>query len=273
MVETGRIKIRTKHHETVSHFKMYTNLYAGDTATWIPSAILVQKLLKTQESLKAIDQKRKIQLQANFEQEQQKRRARRLWKKVSPIRQLIIGGAGVQEVDELLETLPELMAQQDDNNSTSECSSSSSSSSDEGDDKWRSGRVGKQVSNLPGPEPPPNIDAVIRHVAQELCYAQSSHQYLQHTQDIHPTDFHQYNNKPTTSVQNNDPSPSEAHHSLPTTILSHNRLTMLRLMSTAANTPTSLLAPYRWWRQPFQHSIQTPLVKLSQHKVIPNPWS
>jgi hypothetical protein len=114
---------------------MYTNLYAGDTATWIPSAILVQKLLKTQESLKAIDQKRKIQLQANFEQEQQKRRARRLWKKVSPIRQLIIGGAGVQEVDELLETLPELMAQQDDNNSTSECSSSSSSSSDEGDDK------------------------------------------------------------------------------------------------------------------------------------------
>jgi hypothetical protein len=93
------------------------------------------KLLKTQESLKAIDQKRKMRLQANFKQEQQKRRARRLWKKVSTIRQLISGGAGVKEVDELLETLPELKAQQDDNNSTSEFSSSSSSSSDKEDDE------------------------------------------------------------------------------------------------------------------------------------------
>jgi len=76
-----------------------------------------------------------MQLQANFKQEQQKRRARRLRKKVSTIRQLISGGAGVQEVDELLEKIPELMAQQDDVNSTSECSSSSSSSSDEGDNK------------------------------------------------------------------------------------------------------------------------------------------
>jgi hypothetical protein len=93
------------------------------------------KLLKTQESLKAIDQKRKMQLQANFKQEQQKRWARHLWKKVSTIRQLFNGDAGVQEVNELLETLPELMAQQDDVNSTSECSSSSSSSSNEGDNK------------------------------------------------------------------------------------------------------------------------------------------
>jgi hypothetical protein len=36
MVEMGRIKIRIKHHEIVGHFKMYTVLYAGDTATGYP---------------------------------------------------------------------------------------------------------------------------------------------------------------------------------------------------------------------------------------------
>jgi hypothetical protein len=71
IVEMGRTKIRTKYHEIVDHFKMYAVLYAGDTAT-DTQCDFSAKLLKTQESLKAIDQKRKMQLQANFKQEQQK---------------------------------------------------------------------------------------------------------------------------------------------------------------------------------------------------------
>jgi len=88
MVEMGRIKLRIKHHEIVGHFKMYTVLMRG-TQPPDTQCDFSAKLLKTQESLKAIDQKRKMQLQANFKQEQQKRWARRLWKKVSTTRQLI----------------------------------------------------------------------------------------------------------------------------------------------------------------------------------------
>jgi hypothetical protein len=42
-----------------------------------------------------------------------------------------MGGAGAQEVDTLLESLPELMAQQDDDESTSERSSTSSSNEED----------------------------------------------------------------------------------------------------------------------------------------------
>jgi hypothetical protein len=90
------------------------------------------KFIKTQESLKNIDQKRKVQIQANFRQEQQKCRARRLKKKVGTIRQMLYSGADAQDVDTLLESLPDLIAQQDDN-STSE-RSSTSSSEDEADE-------------------------------------------------------------------------------------------------------------------------------------------
>lgn len=89
------------------------------------------KLLKTQESLKTIDQKRKAQLQQNFRQEQQKRRARRLKKKLSTIRQMIYGGAEAKEVETLLDSLPELMEQQGEDESTSEQSSASSDNEDD----------------------------------------------------------------------------------------------------------------------------------------------
>lgn len=94
---------------------------------------------------------------------------------------------------------------------------------------------------MPEPEPPPIIDAVIRHIAHELTYAHTQHYLTENALDPPHLDFDQgiHHNTETKSINNTDILGEETQHDLPLTKVLHNRLTTIRLMSTAASTLTT----------------------------------
>ncbi len=85
------------------------------------------KFLKAHDSLKLVDTKKKEKLQETYRNEQQKRRSRHIKKKMGTIRQILTDGGTYQDVESLLDSIPELIQQVDDS-SSSEASSSSASS-------------------------------------------------------------------------------------------------------------------------------------------------
>jgi hypothetical protein len=92
-----------------------------------PQCDFMAKFLKAHDSLKLVDTKKKEKLQETYRNEQQKRRSRHIKKKMGTIRQILTDGGTYQDVESLLDSIPELIQQVDDS-SSSEASSSSASS-------------------------------------------------------------------------------------------------------------------------------------------------
>jgi hypothetical protein len=72
------------------------------------------KWINAQDALKTVDAKLKERLKDTYKQEQQRRRNRKLCKKVGVIRQMLDDGVHPDDVDEALAALPHLLDSQDD---------------------------------------------------------------------------------------------------------------------------------------------------------------
>ncbi len=88
------------------------------------------KLLNVQDTAKKVDARLKEKLKDQYKLEQQKRRNRKLRKKVGVIRQMLDDGIHPDEVDDALAALPGLMDDQDNMSDTD----SASSGMDNGED-------------------------------------------------------------------------------------------------------------------------------------------